>query len=270
MDNESYTALGREIEAEYQACAADPLRNQNRLVEAIKAYIKPVVRQIIQGVGGDDSEVEDVCHDVLMEVLWNTLRVFEKREAQFATYCWKVAKNKAINWSRSPVRRWSELRPEMVENDYYNQSSPEQQFFRKKSLERQKQLVQQYLYLLSVQDDKPYRTVANCFSLVLFPLNFPGMKKLSSPQWAYDELGDERVEQGAQIFAEEIKEFLPEVSFDWGSEVLERMEEKEEEQFVRDIIFGERFKVKDFENWSLRFRKKMREQIFEYMEEIEF
>ena len=39
---------------------------------------------------------------------------------------------------------------------------------------------------------------------------------------------------------------------------------------ISEIVFGERFKVKDFENWSLRLREKIKRQLIETESEFCF
>ena len=58
------------------------------------------------------------------------------------------------------------------------------------------------------------------------------------------------------------------IELGYRKEYMDGMEEKEDGRFIADIIYGEHFKVKDFENWSLRMRKKMKEKMLE--QELEF
>ena len=55
-----------------------------------------------------------------------------------------------------------------------------------------------------------------------------------------------------------------------AQEFLDAMDEQEEGIFVSDIVFGERFKVKDFENWSLRLQAKLKRKLLETGEELCF
>lgn len=50
--------------------------------------------------------------------------------------------------------------------------------------------------------------------------------------------------------------------------IMDAMEEQEDGIFIGDIIFGERFKIKDFENWSLRLRDKLKRQLLETEKEF--
>ena len=80
--------------------------------------------------------------------------------------------------------------------------------------------------------------------------------------------GQDQVWQGAERFLEEMREWMPNVPLMWNADFLDAMDEVEDGVLVSDIVFGERFKTKDFENWSLRLREKLKRQLLE--NEMEF
>jgi len=76
-------------------------------------------------------------------------------------------------------------------------------------------------------------------------------------------LSPKTVEAGAEQFLEEMRDWMPNVPFMWNADFLDAMDEIEDGVLVSDIVFGERFKTKDFENWSLRLREKLKQQLLE-------
>ena len=104
--------------------------------------------------------------------------------------------------------------------------------------------------------------------MIIFQKYYPKTKELTSPKWAFEVLERKSVGQGAEHFLEEIRQWMPGVPFQWNDDFLKAMEEREEKQPVSDIIFGERFRTKDFENWSLRLREKIKRQLLESEEDL--
>ena len=118
------------------------------------------------------------------------------------------------------------------------------------------------------QDDKPYRTLGCCYTLVLFNLINEDSKDLSSPKWAFEKMKDYDMQMNADEFMNEFHEHMPSVELEWGDVFLDGMDELEQGVYISEMIFGEHFSKKDLENWSLRFRRKMRLKLFEEMCEL--
>ncbi len=255
-----YTTLGEEIEAEYQCYREDEEHDLNRLFAALQEYIEPIIASVI-GRGTDRGELEELCQDVMLEIMQGALDRFEKKGARFATYCGAIAKNRAIDRVRRYYTNREDLCDDFSAKSMSTGMSPERTYLEKERLQEQYKMVQQFLDLLANQKEKPYRTVANCFSLILFALQHTDTKELGSPSWSYQRLHDRSVEMGADEFVAEFRMQMPYLMFEWGDEFLDEMDEKENDIYISDIIFGERFTRKDFENWSLRMRQKMRREL---------
>ena len=273
-----YTTLGETIEQEYLAYCADHNRNLNQLFEAIRKYIRPTISMIVRkGDYLDENSVDEIEQDVLVSIFEKGIDEFEKESALFATYCTAIAKNKAIDWGR----KWMRRRETFYESDEYKSQeveeklssaqyhlSPEQQYLMSEQLKEQYELMKKYLYYLVNQKEKPYRTVGCCYTLILFGLQNPNTIELSSPKWAFTEMKKYSIDDNANIFINRFHYYMPYVSLRWGNDFLDGMDEKEDGIYISDMIFGEHFVVKDLENWSLRFRKKIRQQLVEEVFEL--
>ena len=123
-----------------------------------------------------------------------------------------------------------------------------------------------YLKLFVELPEKPYRLVSGCFSMLLFHKYFPKTRELSSPGWAFEQLVESSVELGADHFMEEMNEWMPYLSLYWSDEFLDGLYDIENGKQVGQLIFGEHFKKKDFENWIAGIRKKIKKK----MSEVEY
>ncbi len=274
MTTDYMNTLSGKIEEEYQAWLTDKNHDKEKLFVYIREYIRPVVAVVMKGKGADQTEIESVCQDALIEILVHSMERFEKKNALFASYCWRIAKNKAVDWVRNPARQWEEWSPEgecVTDDERYQMSSPEHRMLKREQEERIRSMTKEYLDYFTHCGDKVYRMVANSFSILLFALKFPDAKELSSPKWAYGELEESNVSEGARQAYKEVNGYLDntQLRFEWGEDFCRDLNKVENRVYQGGIIYGEHFKEKDFENWSLRFRKKMRTHLANRMEELE-
>lgn len=263
-----YTRLRAEIEAEYDAFCVNPGRDMQRFYELLFTYLKRMAWKFMNEVQYiDEVEIEDIANDVLEYVAKEGLHAFKKEKALFTTYCAQIVKHKVWNWKKKQIRLSLTADDEFEEYpDTRNQlssCSPEYQIFACEKQLEMITLVKKYVQTLMDWKQKPYRTVGCGYTMILFQKYHPRTKELTSPKWAFEVLESKSVEQGAESFLSEIRQWMPEVSFCWNDDFLNAMDEIEEGQPVSDIIFGERFKAKDFENWSLRLRTKIKQQLLE-------
>lgn len=267
------TVLGEAIEQEYQMYKKDSERDLNTLFTMVRDYIRPTIAMVIKkGSYLDEDSVEELAQDVMLTLAAGGLEKYQEGNAHFATYCTKIAMNKAIDWGR----KWTRHAEEYYEGDealnQYVESklsasgfhlTPEQEYLKKEYVYEQYETMKKYLNILVNQTGKPYRTLGCCYTLVLFNLVHPDSKELSSPKWAFDEMKDSDMQENADEFMNEFHERMPSVELEWGDDFLDGMDEQENGTYISEMIFGEHFTKKDLENWSLRFRKKMRQELFE-------
>jgi len=268
-----YTIIRDNIEEEYDAYCRDAAHDLGPLFENLMIYLKHMARSFMRGNGYiDEVEIEDIVNEALADIAEKSLKSFQKGEALFSTYCAQIVKNKIRNWTRKNIRICLEGN-EVVEASCEEAgrmegarrefASPEQQLL---VCERQLEIItllKKYIQILMDWKQKPYRTVSCGFTMVLFQKYHPKTKELTSPKWAFSELEDHSVEEGAERFLIEMREWMPEMQLLWSDDFLDAMDEIEENVYVSDIIFGQRFKVKDFENWSLRLRQAIKKKLLE-------
>jgi len=267
MDN--YTSLSADVEAEYDAFCEEPNRDLGVFYEKLFCYLKYMTWKFMnENHYVDEAEIEDIANEVLAYVATEVLHTFKKDRAMFATYCAQIVKHKVWNWKKKRIRICLDIEgdfEEHVEASSHSESyqCPEQQII---TCERQLEMiamVKKYIKALIDWKQKPYRTVGCSFTMILFQKYHPNTTELTSPKWAFETLKWKTVQQGADCFLSEMREWMPNVVLRWSNEFLDAMDEMEDGIFVSDIVFGERFKTKDFENWSLRLREKLKRQILE-------
>ena len=274
MDN--YTSLSADVEVEYDAFCADPDRDLNDLYEKLFRYLKYMTWKFMnENRYVDEVEIEDIANEVLAYVATEVLHTFKKEQAMFATYCAQIVKNKVWNWKKKRIRICLDAEGEFetnLDSAGYSESyrSPEHQLLACEGQLEVIELVKKYIQTLMDWKQKPYRTVGCGFTMILFQKHHPNTTELTSPKWAFDTLKWKNVQQGADRFLMEMREWMPNVPFMWSNEFLDAMDEQEDGVFISDIVFGERFKAKDFENWSLRLREKIKRQLIEAEEDFCF
>lgn len=261
--------LSDQIETEYEAYLADPHRNTDNMYAKLGEYLKGIIALTIkEGSYVDEDVVEELTQDVLILVATDKIYSFEKKEARFATYCAVIAKNKALDYVRKRNRhrmesfeKMSEEGMEFAGQDIYR--NPEMLLLRQEQRLQQIGLLKKYLQLIMTQKGKPYRTLGCCYTMVLYHRYHPDSRELSSPKWAYGELSDNTIDDSSTRYIHEINEWFPTFGLYWGDEFLNGMEEREGNTYISDMIFGEYFKTKDLENWSLRMRNKIKGMLIE-------
>ncbi|MCM1044217.1 MAG: hypothetical protein NC417_01795 [Candidatus Gastranaerophilales bacterium] len=258
-----------EIEAEYDAYCLDEGTNLDTMYEKLYRYLRGFIAMTLRNAGcSDENVLDEVTQETLTAIATDKIYTFHKKEAKFTTFCTVIAKNKAFDYVRRSRYRLCSY-SEAEENELFRFSGKEAYCNPEKFLIRQEQRLEQieavkkYLHKMVSWKGKPYRTVGCCYTMILFHRHHPDSKELSSPQWAFETVREDTVEKSADHFIDEMNEWFPRLHLYWGDAFLDGMEEMEKGVYVSDMIFGEHFKVKDFENWSLRLRQKMREELLE-------
>lgn len=270
-----------EIEAEYDAYCLERTKNPKgtlnpeHLYEKLNTYLRGFITSFLSSNGFMNRDAaEEVTQDTLAEIAAGKIDDFEKKNAKFSTFCTAIAKNKAVDYMRKTDRYLLHEFNEREEKTIFvfgskeTYSDPETLFMMRERIRGQIQAVKKYLHKIVNLADKPYRTVGCCYTMILFHRHHHKTKELSSPKWAYDTIQEDTVHKSADKFMEEMNEWFPKLHLVWGDAFLEGMEQKENEIYIRDMVFGEHFTTKDFENWSLRLRKKMREELLKEVCEV--
>lgn len=266
---EHYTSLSADVEAEYDAFCKEPDRNMDMFYEKLFRYLKYMAGKFMKESSYvDESEIEDIANEVLAYVATEVLHTFHKEQAMFTTYCAQIVKHKVWNWKKKRNRVLLDMEGDLesdVEASGYSASyqSPERQLLDCESQLEMIGLVKKYITILMDWKQKPYRTVSCGFTMILFQKYHPHTTELTSPKWAFEVLRQYQVWQGADRFLKEMREWMPQIPFRWSNEFLDAMDEPEDGVYISEIVFGERFKVKDFENWSLRLREKIKRRLIE-------
>ena len=269
-----YTLLSGEIEEEYEAYLANPARDNTLLYKKLSIYLRNLIAtHTKRGKYVDWGVVEELTQETLLVIAKKGLDSFEQREAKFATYCGMIAKNKALDWVRHANHfSWSEWKEETqtmweTSRSTSDCTSPEQFMIKKEKMLWQMDLTKKYLQLFLTWPQKPYRTVGCGFTMILFQKYFPRAKELTSPGWAYGIVKENTVEEGAERFIAELQEWFPQMSFIWGADFLDAMDEMEDGIYISDMVFEQHFQAKDFENWSRRLQPKIKKALLEIQEE---
>ena len=258
-----------EIEAEYDAYCLDKGRSLDAMYEKLYRYLKGFTAMILKNAGCLDGNVlDEVTQETLAVIATDKIHSFQKKEAKFTTFCAVIAKNKVFDYVRKDRLSLCAYSEE-EEGELYHlsgrelYSDPEKLLIKQEKRLGQMEAVKKYLRRMVDQKGRPYRTVGSCYTMVLFHRHHPDTRELSSPKWAFETVREDTVEESADRFIDEMNEWYPGLHLYWGDDFLDGMEEREEGIYVSDIVFGEHFRVKDFENWSLRLRKKLREELLE-------
>ncbi|MDF2907839.1 MAG: hypothetical protein K0R34_3160 [Herbinix sp.] len=272
-----YELLKQEIEQEYEGIIAGNQKDKNRLFELLNQYIRKTVEITVRNGGQVALEnVEEVIQITMLVILESGLSNYKKQGKSFAGYCCMIAKNKAIDYMKR--RRRDSIGMIAIDQDGdYNEDekidylmyrhakepikTPENRLL---SLECQLEhigMLKHFVHILMNQREKAYKTVGCCYTIILFQLLNPKTKELSSPAWAFEELKTNTIQVSADCFLDEFNKRVRLGKISWGSCFQDSMETEELGQLICDIIFGERFKRKDLENWSLRFRNKLKDEI---------
>lgn len=186
-----------------------------------------------------------------------------------------IAKNKAIDYVKKRNREKIAMIAVDGDTEYcddekidyllYHHSkgsvqTPENRILALESQMEHINLLKSLLHRILNWKEKAYKTVGCCYTIILFQLLNPTTKELSSPAWAYEELKDNTVQESADRFLLEFNKRVRFGKISWGSHFEDSMETEEDGILICDIVFGERFKRKDLENWSLRLRNKIKQE----------
>ncbi len=263
-----------EIEAEYDAYCLDKDRNLDAMYEKLYRYLKGFTATILKNTGWlDENVLDEVTQETLTVLATDKIHSFQKKEAKFTTFCTVIAKNKALDYVRKNRYSLCAYNEEEERSFYHlsgreNYCDPEKFLVKQEKRLGQIEAVKKYLQKMVNQNGKPYRTVGSCYTMILFHRHNPASKELSSPKWAFEEVKENTVGESADRFIDEMNAWYPGLHLYWGDEFLDGMEEMEKGIYISDMVFGEHFKVKDFENWSRRLREKLREELLEEVCEV--
>jgi len=259
--------LSSVIEREYEQYVSGNSSSINSLYMNLQTYLTKVVTPIFMLDSHIDNEgIEDVVQDTLVYIFEEGINKFDKGEALFATYCSRIAKNKAIDIRRRTLKRHFESIND-EENNLINELKGNDNI-EDMIIDAENKLTlcnntQKCIITMMDIKAKPYSVVSSLFTLILFHRYNPDSKELSSPKWAYEELIDYMVSQGADRFICDMTEWMPGVNLRWNDDFTDRLDGKYDGKYISDIIFGEYFKVKDFENWSRRIREKVKSKLID-------
>ena len=255
--------LGERIEEALHRFQEKQYMDEAELYQLLQPYVQGVVRRFYMNPYKlDNAEViDDITQDVLMDIFRLDIRSFEEKNGKFVTYCGVIAKNKTIDAMRWQARHPDEIEEE-IDKALYEESVEAivlAQYDKLELIDRTKH----YLRLFVELSEKPYRLVSGCFSMLLFHKYFPKTRELSSPGWAFEQLSENSVEIGADRFMEEMNEWMPYLSLYWSDDFLDELYEMEYGEQIGQLVFGEHFKKKDFENWAVAIRKKIKNKMSE-------
>lgn len=260
------TSISEIIESEYDAFCLDRTKDLNKMYELLYDYLYAfIANKIKYNSNVEYNQVEELTQEAMVAIV-ERINIFEKKEAKFTTFCCNIAKNKTVDYIRKKIRRVEDSFEESEEEGSFFESqdlfhNPEKVLLLREYKLEQIELLKKYLKLLMSQKGKPYRTTACCYCMVLFHKYNPNTKELSSPKWAFEEICEDTVEESADRFENEINQWFPKFGLYWGNTFQDEMEEEEDGVLIADIVYKKYFKVKDFENWSLRMRKKIKDTI---------
>ncbi len=261
-------SIVEKIEMEYDAYCIDGSRNLDKMYRLLTEYLRKVTATTIKrGSYVDEYMVEELVQEALLAISIEKIYTFQKEKAKFTTFCMAVAKNKALDYVRKRERRKLESYEEKEEVISFLKPSiyrnPETYLLMQEYKLEQISMLKKYLQILMNQKGKPYRIVGCCYAMVLYHRYHPDSKELSSPSWAYEEIKCSTVEESAERFVKEINAWFPQFRLHWSEDFFDAVESKEDGCCIADMVYEDYFKVKDFENWSLRMRKKIREEMME-------
>jgi DNA-directed RNA polymerase specialized sigma24 family protein len=272
-----YQLLKQEIELEYERIIDGMQRDKNHLFELLNQYIRKTIEITIRSGGqASQEDLEEVMQNTMLAVLERGLTNYSKQGKSFAGYCCMIARNKAIDFVKRRRRDMIAMITidsdtdysvdEKIDNLLYqlsrnNSGTPESRLLTIEGQLEHIRILKRFLHIIMNRKEKAYKTVGCCYTIILFQLLNPKSKELSSPAWAFEELKNNKIQFSADRFLDEFNKRVKLGRINWGTYFQESMESEEFGELICNIIFGERFKRKDLENWSLRFRNKLKDEI---------
>lgn len=271
-----YTLLSTKIEEQYQAYKKGDIEIKSELMENIRKYINPIIARAVSFDGYTDHElVDDLASDVLLVILEEKLDTFVETTAKFASFCGVIAKNTAINSVRKRIRH-NIIQSDEIESIMDENQAGEGIYNPEKEMDitsRRMLLIEglhKYIDILTNLKQKPYRLVGFGFSMILFHRYNPGRKILSSPKWAHEELRESNVSDGAERFIDEINEWFPYVNASWNEGFYDALDEQKNGQYIGDLVFGENFTTKDYENWCASIQSVIKSELQKNVCDLKF
>lgn len=246
---------------------------QDRLCEMLYPYLKGIIAPMIKEKNYIDEEaLEDLVQDIMLTLFDKELQRFEGINAKFSTFCYAIAKNKALTYITKRNKRRMENIDDLYELEVKGAfgtpvaelyKDPQLVYIIQETRLEMLELFRKYIDCIMDSREKPYKVVSVCFSLILFHRYHPKTTMLGSPNWAYTCLKEMSVNQGADCFKNEINEWFKGIHFGWGVRQLLGRRGEENGLTIGEIIFGQHYTPKDFENWSVRMRKSIKNILME-------
>lgn len=246
---------------------------EEQFYESLADYLRAIIIPLIKEKEYIDLEaLEDLVQDIMVALIGKGIEDFKGENARFSTYCFAIAKNKVNTYlKKRNLTRMSNLDDvyELEVQGKYTVSSdeiykdPQLVYIIQETRLEMLDLFEKYISYIMNCNEKPYRVVSVCFSLILFHKYHPVTTMLGSPNWAYNKLKEISVDEGAENFREELIDWLKNHRFMWGANQEIGRTELEDGVQVGEMIFGRYFTPKDFENWSVRMRNKVKKALIE-------
>ncbi len=253
---------------------------------SVRDYCMPHIRRMVSKYKVDGA-ADDIAQELMIFLADGGIEKYQKGAASFAVYCSNVAENKTLKWIRSYLNRYKKelsitfdseekedgdfLQEEAKLPDLETFDTPEKHYMNRELRDEIHEVLILYLKCLLSQGAKPYMTVGVGYSIVLYALMHPNTKTLSSPQWAFDKMQEFTVQHNADCFLDTLNDIYRDLELVWSDEFLDNMEEKYKDTglYICDLIFGEHFVTKDIENWTSRYRQKMKVEVAQKYMELE-
>ena len=260
-------ALSQRINETYIRYQSDKSA-EDALFRDLSAYLDFVLLPLI----GDPVSRADVLQNALIKIFRKGIKQYQPDKSGFSTYCCMIAKNTATDYLRQQQRQRCELTENnILENAGFSYDGTVPTVYENPELtqvrllehlaaiEAMKSCLRLFLNL-----DKPAPClVSSGFSIFVGRKHHPRSKKLTFSNWAYKELKKSSVCTGDARFREEMTDWAPNTKFHWGPSFSNSLFSKDEATGlpVFELIFGEHFTEKDFENWCNSVRKQLKKQM---------
>lgn len=265
--------LGTRINEEFNRIIHTPEKDTNHLCELLLQYLPGVIGPLLNHsrLCQLSQSQDDVLQMAIEEILVNGMRTFNPDKGKFATYCGKIASNVCINImqeiadNKADVLEEELLQLSIEESEKYPNMwgrSPESVLLQSEEMQKFadfcKEWTLKYLDTYMNLDYPVHKMVGSAYSLILSKKSLENTKDLSSPKWACEVLGNKSVEAGSQIFIDEMNRWIPYLNLSWGENFEHAKEEILFGKRTADVVYGEHFVPKHFENWDTGIRAKIR------------
>lgn len=241
---------------------------ENDLFRDLSAYLDYVLLPLMN----DPTSRADVLQNTLIKIFRKGLKQYQADKSGFSTYCAMIAKNAAKDFLRQQQRQRCSLKEDnILENAGFSYDgtvptvaeNPEHIRIRLVEHLTAIEAMKKCLRLFYTLDKPAPWLVSSGFSIFVGRKHHPRSKKLTFTNWAYKELKKSSVRSGNIRFGAEMYEWIPSMHFMWGSHFNNSMHSKDEKNgcFVHELIFGEHFTEKDFENWCKAIRQQLKKQM---------